>query len=52
MTKIQELEQELKELKLAKRQLLLAGKKTDTINNNIKEIEKEIKSLKVEVNMQ
>lgn len=42
MTNIQELEQQLKELKLEKREFLLAGKKTTNIDIKIKNIENEL----------
>lgn len=42
--KIEELEKELKELKLEKRQILLAGKSTENIDNKIKRIELEIEA--------
>ncbi|SHF11855.1 hypothetical protein [Clostridium fallax] len=48
MTKLIELEEKLKELKLQKRNLLLADKNTDNIDTLIKEVEKEIKDLKDE----
>ncbi len=40
---IEELEKQLKELKLEKRRILLAGKKTEQIDNKIQVIEAEIK---------
>lgn len=43
MRSIEELEKQLKELKLEKRQILLAGKKTEQIDNKIQVIEAEIK---------
>lgn len=43
MTDIQDLEQKLKELKLEKRELLLAGKKTTNIDEKIKTIEYNLK---------
>lgn len=45
MRKIEDLEKELKELKLEKRQILLAGKNTDTINSKIKEIELKLRDI-------
>lgn len=51
VSKIQKLEQELKELKLEKRQLLLAGKKTEIVDGKICLLENEIKSLVEEVNI-
>ncbi|MBD7913358.1 MULTISPECIES: hypothetical protein [Clostridium] len=44
MRKIEDLEKKLKELKLEKRQILLAGKNTDIINSKIREIELKLKS--------
>ncbi|GIM30511.1 hypothetical protein CPJCM30710_31770 [Clostridium polyendosporum] len=46
MTKLKELEEELVELKLKKRDLLLAGKDTEKIDQMIKEVEKSIKEEK------
>jgi hypothetical protein len=43
MTKLKELEEQLVNLKLQKRNLILAGKKTDDIDECIKNIEKDIK---------
>ncbi|WP_202127763.1 hypothetical protein [Clostridium sp. C8-1-8] len=43
MTKLKELEEQLVNLKLQKRNLILAGKKTDDIDEFIKDIEKDIK---------
>ncbi|WP_200802928.1 hypothetical protein [Clostridium cavendishii] len=43
MTNMSELEEELVELKLKKRNLILAGKKTEEIDLTIKEIENKIK---------
>lgn len=45
MRRIEELEKQLKELKLEKRQILLAGKNTDEIDNKIKVIDEEIKNI-------
>ena len=45
MNKKEELESKLKELKLQKRQLVLANKNTDNIDQQIKEIEMEIESV-------
>jgi len=42
--RIEELEKELKELKLEKRQILLAGKNTENIDSKIKLIELEIEA--------
>lgn len=42
---IEELEKQLKELKLEKRRILLAGKKTEEIDNKIQVIEFEIKNI-------
>ena len=41
---IEELEKQLKELKLEKRRIVLAGKKTDQIDEKIQVIEDEIKN--------
>ncbi|MDS0528170.1 hypothetical protein NNC19_21000 [Clostridium sp. SHJSY1] len=46
MRKIEELENKLKELKLEKRQILLARKDTDMIDEKIKEIELKLKTVK------
>lgn len=46
MTKLNELEEQLVELKLQKRDLLLAGKNTDKLDEKIKELENIIKSHK------
>lgn len=43
MSRIEELEQELVELKLKKRELILAGKNTDKVDEKIKQIEEHIK---------
>ena len=45
MNKKEELESKLKELKLQKRQLVLANKNTDNIDQQIKEIEMKIESI-------
>lgn len=45
LTNIEELKEHLKQLKLEKRELILAGKKTSCIDDKIKEVEKEINSL-------
>lgn len=45
MRSIEELEKELKELKLEKRRILLAGKKTEEIDVKIQAIEFEIKNI-------
>ncbi len=42
---IEELEEQLKELKLEKRRILLAGKKTEQIDNKIQVIEYEIENV-------
>ena len=47
MTKLNELEDQLKELKLQKRNLLLAGKDTEKLDIMIKEIEEKIKNKKI-----
>ena len=47
MTKLNKLENQLKELKLQKRNLLLAGKDTEEIDILIKEIEERIKNEKI-----
>ena len=41
LTKIEELKECLKQLKLEKRELILAGKKTSSLDEKIKEIEKD-----------
>ncbi|MBP1890850.1 sulfur transfer protein SufE [Clostridium moniliforme] len=46
MTKIEELNECLKQLKLEKRQLILAGKKTSYIDEKIRIIEEEINECK------
>ncbi|MDQ0151049.1 hypothetical protein ACFO6R_13750 [Eubacterium multiforme] len=46
LTKIEELNECLKQLKLEKRQLILAGKKTSDIDEKIKIVEEEIDELK------
>ena len=43
MSKIQELKETLVELKLKKRELILAGKNTNKIDEEIDELEKQIK---------
>lgn len=43
MSKIQELKEKLVELKLKKRELILAGKNTNKIDEEIDELEKQIK---------
>jgi hypothetical protein len=43
MIKLQTLENDLKELKLQKRELILAAKDTSVIDNRIKEIENKIR---------
>lgn len=45
MRSIEELEEQLKELKLEKRRILLAGKKTEQIDNKIQVIEYEIENV-------
>ena len=45
MTKIEELKECLKQLKLEKRELILAGKKTSSLDEKIKEIENSINEL-------
>ncbi|BFK82688.1 MULTISPECIES: hypothetical protein [Clostridium] len=47
MTKIEELNEYLKRLKLEKRELILAGKKTSVIDIKIKEVEDEIKATQI-----
>lgn len=47
MTKIEELNEYLKRLKLEKRELILAGKKTSAIDIRIKEVEDEIKATQI-----
>lgn len=44
MRSIEELEEQLKELKLEKRRILLAGKRTEQIDNKIQVIEHEIEN--------
>lgn len=46
MTKLKELEEQLVELKLKKRNLLLAGKDTEKVDQMIKEVEISIKKEK------
>lgn len=45
MRSIEELEEQLKELKLEKRRIVLAGKKTEQIDNKIQVIEYEIENI-------
>lgn len=45
LTKIEELKEYLKQLKLEKRELILAGKKTSSLDEKIKEIENSINEL-------
>lgn len=45
LTKIEELKECLKQLKLEKRELILAGKKTSSLDEKIKEIENSINEL-------
>lgn len=45
LTKIEELKECLKQLKLEKRELILAGKKTSNIDIKIKEVEEGINEL-------
>lgn len=47
VTKIEELNEYLKRLKLEKRELILAGKKTSIIDIKIKEVENEIKAVQL-----
>lgn len=49
MTKIEELEEQLVELKLKKRNLILAGKNTEQVDDMIKVVEYEIKQVKASV---
>jgi ribosomal protein L30/L7E len=49
MTKIEELEEQLVELKLKKRNLILAGKNTEQVDDMIKVVEDEIKQAKASV---
>lgn len=49
MTKIKDLEEQLVELKLKKRNLILAGKNTEKVDDMIKTIECEIKQEKESV---
>ena len=42
---IEDLEEQLKELKLEKRRIVLAGKKTEQIDNKIQVIEYEIENI-------
>ncbi|MBK1809658.1 hypothetical protein JHL18_03260 [Clostridium sp. YIM B02505] len=46
MTKLKELEEQLVNLKLQKRNLILAGKKTDEVDELIKEVDRDIKKEK------
>lgn len=43
MTKVEEIEKEIKELKLQKRQNILVGKETTKIDQAIENLEKQIK---------
>lgn len=45
LTRIEELKERLKQLKLEKRELILAGKKTSNIDDRIKEVEEEIEHM-------
>lgn len=47
LTNIKELNERLKQLKLEKRELILAGKKTSCIDDKIREVEEEISNLQV-----
>ncbi|MDD7796431.1 hypothetical protein [Clostridium sp. 'White wine YQ'] len=50
MSNAEDLEKELVGLKLKKRELILAGKNTDTIDEKIRQIEQTIKSKYLEEN--
>lgn len=52
MSRKEELEMELKELRLKKRELVLANEKTDKIDKEIKEIEIEIEIERMSLNKQ
>lgn len=46
MTKVEEIEKQIKELRLQKRQLLLLGKETEKVDYEIVDLEGQLKTIK------